>query len=95
MLYWVTGTATSSVRLYAEFDRALRAGRLPFGARIDVPTGYARYPKEIMRTSRRWAERNHNLVHFAALPRGGHFAGDGAAGRCSSTTSAPASGRLR
>jgi pimeloyl-ACP methyl ester carboxylesterase len=62
------------VRLYAEFDRALRAGRLPFGARIDVPTGYARYPKEIMRTSRRWAERNHNLVHFAALPRGGHFA---------------------
>ena len=74
MLYWVTGTATSSVRLYAEFDRALRAGRLPLGTRIDVPTGYARYPKEIMRTSRRWAERDHHLVHFAALPRGGHFA---------------------
>ncbi len=74
MLYWVTGTATSSVRLYAEFDRALRAGQLPLGAHIDVPTGYARYPKEIMRTSKRWAERDHNLVHFAAMPRGGHFA---------------------
>ena len=74
MLYWVTGTATSSVRLYAEFDRGLRAGRIPLGGRIDVPTGYARYPKEIMRTSKRWAERDHNLIHFAALPRGGHFA---------------------
>ena len=74
MLYWVTGTATSSVRFYYEFNDALRAGRLPFGARIDVPTGYARYPKEIMRTSRRWAERDHHLVHYAELPHGGHFA---------------------
>ncbi len=74
MLYWVTGTATSSVRLYAEFDRALRAGRLDLGSRIDTPTGYARYPKEIMRTSKRWAERQYRLVHYADLPRGGHFA---------------------
>ncbi len=74
MLYWVTGTATSSVRFYAEFDRALRAGAIPLGARVDVPTGYARYPKEIITTSRRWAEGQYNLVHFAEPPRGGHFA---------------------
>jgi pimeloyl-ACP methyl ester carboxylesterase len=74
MLYWVTGTATSSVRLYYEFDKALRAGRLDVGSRIETPTGYARYPKEIMRTSQRWAERQYQLVHYANLPRGGHFA---------------------
>jgi pimeloyl-ACP methyl ester carboxylesterase len=74
MLYWVTGTATSSVRLYYEFDKALRAGRLDLGAPIETPTGYARYPKEIMRTSKRWAERQYHLVHYADLPRGGHFA---------------------
>jgi epoxide hydrolase len=74
MLYWLTGTATSSVRFYYEFDKALRAGAVSFLARVDVPTGYARYPKEILRTSRRWAERDYNLVHFADLPHGGHFA---------------------
>jgi pimeloyl-ACP methyl ester carboxylesterase len=74
MLYWVTGTAHSSVRLYFEFNQAIRSGRVNLGARVEVPTGYARYPKEIMQTSRRWAERDYNLVHFADLPRGGHFA---------------------
>jgi len=74
MLYWVTGTATSSVRYYYEFTDALQHGRLPLGARTEIPTGYTRYPKEILRTSRRWAERDHHLVHFADQPRGGHFA---------------------
>jgi microsomal epoxide hydrolase len=73
-LYWVTGTATSSVRLYCEFNHALRSGALPLGSRVEIPTGYARYPKELISTSRRWAERQYNLVHFADLPRGGHFA---------------------
>ena len=36
--------------------------------------GYTVYPKEILRTSRRWAARDNNLVHYAEQPRGGHFA---------------------
>jgi epoxide hydrolase len=74
MLYWLTGTATSSVRFYFEFNQAARAGAVGLGARVEAPTGYARYPKEILRTSRRWAERQYNLVHFVDQPRGGHFA---------------------
>ncbi len=74
MLYWVTATAHSSVRMYYEFVRALGSGDVNLGARVEVPTGYARYPKEIIQTSRRWAERSYNLVHFADMPRGGHFA---------------------
>jgi microsomal epoxide hydrolase len=74
MLYWLTGTATSSVRFYYEFAQALAHGAVTLGARVEAPTGYARYPKEILRTSRRWAERQYNLVHFVDMPRGGHFA---------------------
>jgi pimeloyl-ACP methyl ester carboxylesterase len=74
MCYWVTATATSSARLYAEFDRALRTGAVDLSARVEVPTGYARYPAEIMRTSQRWIERQFPIVHFAEMPRGGHFA---------------------
>jgi pimeloyl-ACP methyl ester carboxylesterase len=74
MLYWLTGTATSSVRFYYEFAQGLARGALTLGARVEAPTGYARYPKEILVTSRRWAERQYNLVHFVDMPRGGHFA---------------------
>ncbi|HEU5302522.1 MAG TPA: epoxide hydrolase [Acidimicrobiia bacterium] len=74
MLYWVNGTATSSARTYYEFDQAMRRGEIDLFSRISTPTGYARYPKEIMRTSRRWAEQRFEIVHFADMERGGHFA---------------------
>ena len=74
MVYWATGTATSSARTYYEFFHGLGSGDLDVFSRVEVPTGYARYPREIMRTSRRWAEEGFNLVHFADQPRGGHFA---------------------
>ena len=44
---------------------------LPF---VDVPTGVARYPKEILRWPRSWVERQYNVVHWAVMERGGHFA---------------------
>ena len=40
-----------------------------------VPTGVARYPKEeVLRFPRPWVERRYNVVHWAEMPRGGHFA---------------------
>jgi pimeloyl-ACP methyl ester carboxylesterase len=74
MLYWLTGTAHSSARMYYEFDKGLKAGTLDLFSKITQPVGYARYPKEIMRTSRRWAEAQYEINHFADMPRGGHFA---------------------
>src|SRR3954451_8118563 len=44
MLYWVTGTITSSARLYWERQHST-AGPTGF---VSVPTGVARYPKEIL-----------------------------------------------
>ena len=44
-------------------------------AQVTVPTGASIFPKEIIRTSRRWAEKRYtNIVHWNNLEKGGHFA---------------------
>ena len=69
MLYWATGSAASSARLYWEsFNRFVTDGR------VDLPTGVASFPKEILRTPRRWCEAAYNITHWTTMPRGGHFA---------------------
>jgi len=71
MLYWLTATAHSSARLYYE-NRV--AGAWVAGARVEVPTGAAIFPHEIIQPPRRWAEAGYNITHWAEQPRGGHFA---------------------
>jgi epoxide hydrolase len=69
MLYWVTGSGASSARLYWEsFNNFITAGR------VELPTGVAVFPKEILRTPRHWCEAAYNITHWTAMPRGGHFA---------------------
>jgi pimeloyl-ACP methyl ester carboxylesterase len=69
MLYWLPGTGASSARLYWESFRTLSLDPVP------VPVGCSIFPKEIFRTSRRWAEKRfEKLIHFEELPKGGHFA---------------------
>ena len=69
MLYWVTQTSASAARLYWETRRAA-ARNPPF---VTVPTGVARYPKEVLRWPRSWVERQCHVVRWQHLPRGGHF----------------------
>ncbi len=69
MLYWLPGAGASSARLYWE-----SFGKPNLDA-VSVPSGCSIFPKEIMRTSRRWAEKRFtNLVYWNELDRGGHFA---------------------
>src|SRR6516165_1339870 len=69
MLYWLPGTAASSARLYWESFRSFPTDP------VVVPTGCSIFPKEISRTSRRWAEKRYaKLVYFNELEKGGHFA---------------------
>jgi pimeloyl-ACP methyl ester carboxylesterase len=70
MLYWVTASAASSARLYWEsFGKG--AERLP----VDIPTGVAVFPKEIVTPVRSWMEpRFRNIRHWNEMPKGGHFA---------------------
>jgi epoxide hydrolase len=72
MLYWVTQTSASSARLYWELQhRGSGEGPPEY---VGVPTGIARYPKEVIRFPRPWVERRYNVTHWAEMPRGGHFA---------------------
>lgn len=69
MMYWLTGSAASSARLYWESFRNVPTDP------VTVPTGCSIFPKEILRTSRRWAEKRfRKLVYFNELDKGGHFA---------------------
>jgi pimeloyl-ACP methyl ester carboxylesterase len=72
MVYWVTHTITSSMRLYWEMRHAGASGESP--QHVGVPTGVARYPKEVLPFPRSWVERQYNVTHWAVMPRGGHFA---------------------
>lgn len=68
MLYWCTGSAASSARLYWESFNDLSREE------ITLPSGCSIYPCEIFRASRRWAERRFkNLIHWNELEKGGHF----------------------
>jgi microsomal epoxide hydrolase len=71
-VYWVTGTITSSTRLYYEVFHSPRLDF--FSSKVQVPTGVARFPKEVMRFPRKWVEQRYSVVHWSELPRGGHFA---------------------
>ncbi len=69
MLYWLPGTAASSGRLYWESYGSFTSTRL------ELPVGVSVYPREIIRPSRRWADRQMaNIIHWNELPKGGHFA---------------------
>jgi pimeloyl-ACP methyl ester carboxylesterase len=71
MLYWLPANATSSARLYWESFREAFARRDP----VNVPVGCSIFPKEIFRTSKRFAEKRFaKVVYFNELNKGGHFA---------------------
>lgn len=70
-LYWLTGTAGSSARLYYETRQARAWNPV---ARSEVPTGVAVFPREIAPAIRRFAEQSDNITHWSEFDRGGHFA---------------------
>jgi pimeloyl-ACP methyl ester carboxylesterase len=69
-LSWLTNTGVSSARLYVEYKGAFFTDY-----DISVPASVSVFPEEVYQAPRSWTERSyHNLVHFNALPKGGHFA---------------------
>ena len=69
MIYWVTQTINSSVRLYRE-----NRGEFGRTGRIETPTAIAMFPKEISHPPRSLVERGYNVQRWTEMPRGGHFA---------------------
>jgi epoxide hydrolase len=70
-LYWLTGTGASSAHLYYEVRGERSERKAPVGL-SGVPTGFAVFPTDPV--IRRFAEREHNIVHWSEFGRGGHFA---------------------
>ena len=68
----MTETINSSFRVYYEpFHNPPPANA---GERVEVPTGFAMFPKDLVPAPREWAERFFNVEHWTQMPRGGHFA---------------------
>jgi pimeloyl-ACP methyl ester carboxylesterase len=72
-LYWFTGAIGSSFWPY--YARIHHAWPIPDGEKVMVPTGYAAFPKEIVRPPRSIAETVYsNIQRWTPMPKGGHFA---------------------
>ena len=71
MIYWLTGTIGSSMRMY-HANGAIDPAQL--ARRVEVPSGFSLFPADIGRPPRAWLERTTNLVSMTHLSRGGHFA---------------------
>jgi pimeloyl-ACP methyl ester carboxylesterase len=72
-LYWFTGAIGSSFWPY--YARAHRGWPIPEGATVEVPVGYAEFPKEILRPPRSVAAKTYtDIRRWSAMKKGGHFA---------------------
>jgi pimeloyl-ACP methyl ester carboxylesterase len=69
-LYWLTGTAVSSARLYWENKLAFFR---PQG--VKIPVVISSFPTELYQIPESWAKAAFpGMVHYQRHPRGGHFA---------------------
>jgi microsomal epoxide hydrolase len=73
MLYWATGAIGSSFWPY--YARMRGPWPIPAGETVDVPMGYAEFPKEILRPPRSLAARTYtDIRRWSVMGKGGHFA---------------------
>lgn len=72
-IYWATETINSAFLYYYEPAHQKPA---PFAAKpVEVPTGFARFPKDLTPAPREWAERFFaRIERWTEMPAGGHFA---------------------
>ena len=75
MIYITTKTFNTASWIY--YGRREEGGRIlaPGGNRVEVPTGCAVFPKEMLRwPPRSYVERLYNIQHWTQMESGGHFA---------------------
>jgi pimeloyl-ACP methyl ester carboxylesterase len=71
MLYWLTGTIGSSMRMYRA-NAAIPPAQL--ARRVEVPSGFALFQGDIVLPPRAWLDRTANTVRATRPAHGGHFA---------------------
>lgn len=70
-IYWFTQTAASAERLYWEGGRE---EPIHLGQRVEVPTYFALFPKDILQMPEHFARRYFNVAGWQQMTAGGHFA---------------------
>jgi pimeloyl-ACP methyl ester carboxylesterase len=70
-IYWLTGTIGSSMRMY---NANFAIPQQQLSRRVEVPSGFALFPADILRPPRAWLDRTANTVRVTEPARGGHFA---------------------
>jgi pimeloyl-ACP methyl ester carboxylesterase len=69
-LFWLTNTAISAARLYAENKFSFLSAK-----GVSIPAAVSAFPDELYQAPRSWAEQAYpNLIYYNKLDRGGHFA---------------------
>lgn len=69
MFYWLNDAGASSARIYWESFGGMASEP------VSLPSGISIFPKEIFKTSERWAKKRFvDLRYFNVLEQGGHFA---------------------
>ncbi len=71
MLYWMPGRILSAARIYYETFNPVGGRRV--GGRVEVPTGYARFPAEPWAPPLEVIERTYDVVRYSEPSEGGHF----------------------
>jgi epoxide hydrolase len=71
MIYWLTGTAASSIRIY--YENAHDPSAWAPKANSDVPTAVAVFQDGDI-AIRKYGEESHNIVRWTEYPHGGHYA---------------------
>jgi pimeloyl-ACP methyl ester carboxylesterase len=73
-LYWVTDSFVTSVRYYWESQRDVWQPSHDRRPVVEVPTGIAVFPRELIIQPKAWMESYYNLTHLTHMKAGGHFA---------------------
>lgn len=71
MIFWLTQSMPSAIRLYRESALTRRFG--PPDSYVTVPVGVAMF-QDLSRPKRAWAEQVYNIQHWSEFASGGHFA---------------------
>lgn len=72
MIYWLSESIGSSMRLY--YEGRLRPMHFKKGERVNAPCGVVRFRKEAPFPPREWVDRGYNIQRWTEIPTGGHFA---------------------
>jgi pimeloyl-ACP methyl ester carboxylesterase len=74
MIYLTTRSFLTATWIYR--GMFLEGGfAMPTGRRVEVPTGVAAFPRDLLAfPPRPMVERGYNVAHWTSMPRGGHFA---------------------